>query len=68
METEFEIDYKSISLNKIVLDDISENQYWGKFKGDWKSYLSEVFDGSDMISVDPPRTNPVTPHPFIDWI
>jgi hypothetical protein len=56
MDLEFdEIDYKSISQSRRLLEKFSVDRYWNDFKGDWKGYMSEVFkyDTEDK-SVDKP--------------
>jgi hypothetical protein len=72
MDLEFdEIDYKSISQSRRLLEKISVDRYWNEFKGDWKGYLEEVFKYDDEPkSVSKPFriTIPEKPHPFENWI
>jgi len=56
MDLEFdEIDYKSISKSRRLLEKFSVDRYWNDFKGDWKAYLTDVFKYDDEPkSVDKP--------------
>ena len=56
MDLEFdEIDFKSISQSRRLLEKFSVDRYWNDFKGDWKAYLTDVFKYDDEPkSVDKP--------------
>ena len=56
MDLEFdEIDYKSISKSRRLLEKFSVDRYWNDFNGDWKAYLTDVFKYDDEPkSVDKP--------------
>ena len=72
MDLEFdEIDFKSISQSRRLLEKFSVDRYWNEFKGDWKAYLTEVFkyDTEDNSVEKPFRLSiPEKPHPFGKWI
>lgn len=71
MEEFEEIDYKSITQNRKQLERLTSDRYWNEFKGDWKSYLTEVFkyDTEDKSVEKPFRLSiPEKPHPFGKWI
>jgi hypothetical protein len=72
MDLEFdEIDFKSISQSRRLLEKFSVDRYWNEFNGDWKAYLTEVFkyDTEDKSVEKPFRLSiPEKPHPFGKWI
>ena len=71
MEEEFEgIDLSSFKKGKELLTKLSVDRYWNHFKGDWKSYMDDVFKYDDIpqkyVKPEPIVVKEV--HPFENWI
>lgn len=65
-----EIDLTEYKNQRNQLTKLSVDRYWNEFKGDWKSYMNEVFkwDDKPMGYVKPVYVPKKEIHPFDIWI
>ena len=64
------IDLTEYKNQRNQLTKLSVDKYWNQFKGDWKSYMSEVFKWDDIPKeyVKPVYVPKKEIHPFETWI